>query len=251
MRILAIFDIHGHPEPIQALVAKEAARFDSVVVAGDIGGYCHTAAEILAPLKAFRCPVAYIYGNWDNELDYGADLGIGHHLHGYPLVDGYAFVGFSGCDAHWGKNPTRHVIRQEEDAEAPRPEDGTPKPSAARRSPARENAEAMTQLWEATGVPAGRTTVVTHDPTYRLHDLIPGLALHVFGHRHGFEDREQRGTRVVNVSAADDGEWQYGSNTRTGQQVRRPKPGTCLVGNYAVIEMSEGRIMACPVPLYP
>ena len=251
MRILALSDIHGHPEPIQALVSKETARFDVVLVAGDIGGHLHTAAEILAPLAIFKCPIAYVYGNWDHQLSYDADLGIGHHLHGCPLVvDGHAFIGFSGCDTHWGANPIAKTIRDEAPPRL-RARAGLARPRMTRqRSVAWENMQAMASLWRHMDIAGHRTVVVTHARTFRLHEVIPSLALHTFGHLHGFQETNHLGTSFVNVSAADHGSWIYGGNVDEGRPGCRPHSSTGLLGNYTVIELRKKGVTAAPCSLY-
>ena len=48
-----------------------------------------------------------------------------------------------------------------------------------------------------------RTILVSHERLYRLPDDIPGLGIHLFGHRHGFKVTAQHGTVFVNVSTLD------------------------------------------------
>jgi predicted phosphodiesterase len=107
-RLLAFSDIHGATPAVEALVQAETDRFDAVVIAGDIGPQPEEFFRILEPLN---CPVFYVYGNWDNRLDYGHSF---HdrffNLHGTLQAAGeLRFIGFSGCPTHWGNNP--HWVR--------------------------------------------------------------------------------------------------------------------------------------------
>lgn len=228
MRILALSDVHGRAETIERLLRTERSRFDTVVVAGDMSGPAASARDILAPLGAFGCPVLYLYGNWDRHLRYDEDLGTGLHLHGQAIPIGdYTFVGFSGCESGWGANPIALKLRP--DRRAP------PAPSGLILQ---ENIRAMAASWRASGAAADRTIVVTHDRCPRLGEHIPGAALHLFGHQHGFRDTTHLGIRYVNVSAMDMGSPKGG----------RPK---ALQGNYTVIGVRTGSVVeAKPVPLF-
>ncbi|MBE7212993.1 MAG: metallophosphoesterase family protein [Gluconacetobacter diazotrophicus] len=187
-------DVHGRVEAVEALRRREArSRFDVVVVAGDIEGNGRTAAEVLAPLFGFGCPVAFVHGNWDRRLPYGETSGAvragAWHLHGRPLVvDGRAFVGFSGCRGGWGMNPV--AVRM-----------GTADEGAV----VRENLREAVSAWAKLGIGEERTALVTHDRCPRAKQAFPGLRLHLFGHRHGFRRVETGGTTFVNVSAMDAG----------------------------------------------
>jgi hypothetical protein len=46
-----------------------------------------------------------------------------------------------------------------------------------------------------------RTVVVTHERLPRSYEDLAGVPLFIYGHRHGFEDKTDRGSRFVNVSA--------------------------------------------------
>lgn len=115
MRFLLLSDIHDNLLAVQQMRAQESNSFDALVVAGDIGS--HTAQQIFDVLATFRCPVLYVYGNWDYKLAYDASFGDAcHHLHLSPFESGpIAFVGFSGCTAHWGQNPEARRLFQEVD----------------------------------------------------------------------------------------------------------------------------------------
>ena len=109
MRLLALSDIHGNISAVQQLRLREPNIFDAVVVAGDIGASENgqESAAILNILESFLCPVLYVYGNWDYELDYDQSFGPAcHHLHlNLVKAGGFCFVGFSGVPVQWGKNP--------------------------------------------------------------------------------------------------------------------------------------------------
>ena len=80
---------------------SEANAFDAVVVAGDIGSAC--APEFFKILTTFKCPVLYVYGNWDRELGY--NVAFGHNCHlihsNIRMIGNICFTGFSGCPTHW------------------------------------------------------------------------------------------------------------------------------------------------------
>jgi Icc-related predicted phosphoesterase len=64
MRLLALFDIHNNVSCVRKLREQETNRFGALVVAGDIGR--QRAAEVLAILKTFACPIVFVNGNWDD-----------------------------------------------------------------------------------------------------------------------------------------------------------------------------------------
>lgn len=103
-RLLVFSDIHGAVPAVEALVAQEPGPFDAVIVAGDIGPRPVAFFRALEPL---RCPVLYIYGNWDYQFSYHYVFNKRFtHLHGtFAQVGDLRFVGFSGCDSQWGQNP--------------------------------------------------------------------------------------------------------------------------------------------------
>jgi predicted phosphodiesterase len=105
-RLLLCSDIHKNVSAVGQMREQEQRNhFDAVVVAGDIGS--KKAGETFQVLSSFGCPVLYVYGNWDTDLEYYVDLGPNsHHLHLSPFQCGeLTFVGFSGCPTAWGKNP--------------------------------------------------------------------------------------------------------------------------------------------------
>jgi Calcineurin-like phosphoesterase superfamily domain len=116
IRILALSDIHNNVDCVRLLRGQESNDYDVVLVAGDMGS--ESAREILQICSTFRCPVLYIYGNWDNELDYNASFFDNcTHLHRKIVsIDGHSFAGFSGCSAHWGRNPLAFEVYAAVDA---------------------------------------------------------------------------------------------------------------------------------------
>ncbi len=104
-RILAFSDIHNNVDCVRVLRAQEANRYDAVLIAGDIGS--ESFDEILDIVCTFECPVFYVYGNWDNTLEYKpfhdprAQL-VHHSVH---EIGDLVVTGFSGCPTHWGQNP--------------------------------------------------------------------------------------------------------------------------------------------------
>ena len=64
MRVLALSDIQNDLVAVRKMRAQEIRNaFDAIVVAGDIGG--EQEQDIFKILSTFRCPVLYVYGNWD------------------------------------------------------------------------------------------------------------------------------------------------------------------------------------------
>ncbi len=190
MRLLGVSDIHGNVEAVRKLREHEGNTFDAVVVAGDIGG--EAAAEIMGLLASFACPVLYVYGNWDRRLPYDADFGPScHHLHLRPVeCGGWTFAGISGIPRSWGLNPIAAELL------------------GAGRETEREvllqNKLALAAAIGKSTADLRRTVVVAHDRLFGIDRDFPGLALHLFGHRHGFKFTTRKDTTFVNVSALDD-----------------------------------------------
>jgi hypothetical protein len=113
MRLLALSDIHGNVTAVRQVRTREGNIFDAIVVAGDIGN--EGASEIFGVLSSFMCPVLYVYGNWDNELEYEQSFRPScAHLHLRSVKCGsISFAGFSGLPAHWGLNPIAKSLRDE------------------------------------------------------------------------------------------------------------------------------------------
>lgn len=105
MKMLALSDIQGNLAAVRKLRHQEKNEFDAVVVAGDIGG--EKSDQIFEVLSTFECPVLYVYGNHDYDLDYDRSFGKQcTHLHMSMVNCGdITFTGLSGCTAQWGRNP--------------------------------------------------------------------------------------------------------------------------------------------------
>lgn len=117
MRFLLLSDIHNNLLAVEKMRAQEPNSFDALVVAGDIGS--DSAHQIFDVLATFKCPVLYVYGNWDHKLSYDASFGdVCHHLHLSPFeLSPITFAGFSGCPAGWGQNPEAlRLCREVDDA---------------------------------------------------------------------------------------------------------------------------------------
>ena len=110
MRLLAFSDIHHNLVAVRKLRDCEKNRFDAIIVAGDIGN--ESAAEFFRIVASFECPVMYVYGNWDDKLDY--EFSFGPHcrlIHSNVVTIGnLSFTGFSGCPTDWGKNPIARTV---------------------------------------------------------------------------------------------------------------------------------------------
>ena len=271
MRLLALSDIHNNLGAVRKLRAAETNRFDAIVVAGDIGN--RTAQEFFEILSTFECPVAYVFGNWDDELDYDHSFGphcASIHLNVVRIGD-IAVTGFSGLPAGWGRNPIAQRLRAEVEhanrsiidayaeaqAEVRRSQNDKPRHDKAlairnrvARAPGYQhyrdqlrliktesetlNRQALLETIKHADI--ARTILVTHERQYRLKDELPGLPLHLFGHDHGFSEKVSGATRYVNVSILD----------RVVKARPRDKPDfspeDCRdidAGNYAVIEIDK------------
>lgn len=105
MRLLALSDIHNNLIVARKMRAQERNEFDAIVIAGDLGG--DSVEGLFSILKTFKCPIMYVYGNWDESLGYERSFGASTHLlHMNAVVyENFVFVGYSGCTANWGLNP--------------------------------------------------------------------------------------------------------------------------------------------------
>ncbi|MCG7963081.1 MAG: metallophosphoesterase family protein [Candidatus Thiodiazotropha taylori] len=116
MKILAFSDIHDNLACVRKLCAHlQPTDYDLVVVAGDIGD--EIIGEFFSLMRKFTCPIYYVYGNWDYQQDYYkifSDNAV-HIHHRIMNMDGYFFVGFSGCEANWGENPIKQRLYCEMD----------------------------------------------------------------------------------------------------------------------------------------
>ncbi|MFZ1994993.1 MAG: metallophosphoesterase, partial [Solirubrobacteraceae bacterium] len=68
MRILALYDIHGNPDALEAVLADaRAANPDAVVVGGDVvpGAF---ASAVLDRLETLNASVHWVRGNGEREV---------------------------------------------------------------------------------------------------------------------------------------------------------------------------------------
>jgi len=252
MKLLAVSDIHENVEAVKMLRERERNQFDAVVVAGDIGS--KAATEIMAILATFACPVLYVLGNWDRDLPY--DLSFGptcHHLHLRSIeCGGWAFAGFSGLPAGWGKNPIAAALRQEVEKKysfaSPNKAERLSDLRSASNEAQRLNRQALAAVITGSRAGPSRTIVVTHERLFRVESDLPAVPLFLFGHRHGFQSITFRGARFVNVSVLD--------NPAT---VRPATKARCTlkdlrninVGSYTIIEIDGDRFDARSVEFAP
>jgi predicted phosphodiesterase len=104
LRLLALSDIHDDLYAAQVIRRQEPGPFNAVVFGGDIGKR-HSQA-IFDVLASFGCPVLYIFGNWDRELNHDQLFApCCHHLHLSPIsIGNFTFVGLSDPTAPWQPN---------------------------------------------------------------------------------------------------------------------------------------------------
>lgn len=89
-----------------------------------------------------------------------------------------------------------------------------------------------------------RTIVVTHERPTRTHEDLQGVPLFLFGHRHGFSDKSHRGSRFVNVSAAENPVLvRPAKGSKAGGDTKR----NMNAGSYTIIEASESNVQVRPV----
>ena len=197
MKLLALSDIHHNLAAVRKLRASEVNSFDAIVVAGDIGSA--SADEFFKILASFKCPILYVYGNWDHELSYRKAYGENCHLiHANIVTIGdMHFTGFSGCPTNWGKNPIARRVDGR----------GLRTNVAARRLANREilklNREAIQKSVKRAAVDPRKCVIVTHERLARLDEAFPGTLLHLYGHIHRYSDQLYRGTRYIDVATLD------------------------------------------------
>ena len=228
MRLLALSDIHDNLVALRRLRAQETNAFDAIVVAGDIGNA--GAGAFFDILRSFACPVVYVYGNWDNELDYAASYGADCRLlhQNVVTIGGVHFTGFSGCPTKWGRNPIARKLDAAHDV-ALSPRVLALNRDALKRTVARER------------IDPDRTVVVTHERLARLDDVAPGALLHLYGHVHAFADRTRGASRHVNVSVLDR---PVSAHPRGAPTRERAALRNFNAGNYVVIEIGRARGLA-------
>jgi Icc-related predicted phosphoesterase len=239
MRLLAFSDIHHNLAAVRKLRALEKNSFDAIVVAGDIGSA--SANEFFQILATFKCPVLYVFGNWDHELSYRKVYDHNCHLiHGNMVeVGGIYFTGFSGCPTNWGKNPVaRRVFKEMREANraiietysatrkaslsVPRDRDSSQKDDRlkkirntksyqryiaelrfAKSTILRENRQSVIKAVRNASIDPRKCVVVTHERLARLGEELPGALLHLHGHIHQYSDRVYKGTRYIDVAVLD------------------------------------------------
>ena len=172
MRILALYDIHGNPDALDAVLADpRAAGPDAVVVGGDAvpGPF---AAATLARLDALDGPVHWIRGNGEREVAAAAGAPA-------PAPDDLAAVTAAATAGELGDEAARalgeHPLTLELDGVL-----------FCHASPRRDD-EMLTRL----------------SATERWEDALAGAgaALVVGGHTHQQDDRRVAGVRFVNAGS--------------------------------------------------
>jgi hypothetical protein len=258
MRLLAFSDIHHNLVAVRKMRALENNSFDAIIVAGDIGN--ESAADFFGILATFKCPVMYVYGNWDNKLGYKTSFG--HHCHlihsNVITIGNISFTGFSGCPTDWGKNPiARKLYRRIESdnktvVEALR--SGTRTAQRVRRTKAyqkyamqlrsagnevlRLNRESIRKAVKRAKVDPRSCVIITHQRVARLSEQVPGALLHIFGHLHTFSEHTFKATKYANVAALD-----RPVSARPGAKGKWEKQDcrNFNAGNYTTIEINSSQ----------
>jgi predicted phosphodiesterase len=258
MRLLAFSDIHNNLVAVRKLRAQEENSFDAIVVAGDIGNA--SAAGCFEILATFKCPVVYVYGNWDHELSYENGFGSNCHLiqSSVVTVGDINFTGFSGCPTNWGKNPIAQKIHRKIELENKGVVDAlqnrTSTSGEIRGTKAHQeyqlrlqsaeseilqlNRESVGKAIQKAGIDPRKSVVVTHERLARLSEEIPGALLHLFGHLHQFSERIFKATKYVNVAALDR---PVSARPRARQKWREADCRNFNAGNYTTIEINSSR----------
>jgi Calcineurin-like phosphoesterase superfamily domain len=260
MRLLAFSDIHHNLVAVRKLRALEKNSFDAIIVAGDIGS--KSAADFFKIVTTFKCPVMYVYGNWDSELGYKTSFA--HHCHLIHLniitIGNISFTGFSGCPTNWGKNPIARKFRRQIEAENKGVLDclrgGTKPASRVRRTKAYQKyvsqlQSARTEILKLNREDLGRAirdaeidprkcVVITHQRLARLNEEVPGTLLHLFGHIHAFSEHTFKSTRYVNVAALDR---PVSVRPRAVEKWRKEDCHILNAGNYTTIEINSSQVM--------
>jgi hypothetical protein len=238
------------------LRALEKNTFDAIIVAGDIGN--ESAADCFRILATFKCPVVYVYGNWDDNLDYKSSFGLRCHLiHSNVMTIGnISFTGFSGCPTDWGKNPIAQKIYRRIESENKSLVDALrngPGPAhkiqrskayqnylsqlqAAKGEILRRNRESIGKAVKRAGVDPRDCVVVTHQRVARLNEALPEALLHVFGHLHTFSERTFKMTRYVDVAALDR---PVSARPRAKQKWDQKHCRNFNAGSYVTIEINS------------
>ena len=258
MKLLAFSDIHNNLVAVRKLRALEKNTFDAIVVAGDIGNA--SAADCFRILATFKCPVVYVYGNWDHELSYKHCFEPGCHLlqSNVVTIGKINFTGFSGCPTNWGNNPIARKIHRRIEIE----NSGVVGALRHRTTPAGEirrtkayqsyelqlrsaenevlklNRESIGKALSKARIDPGKCVVVTHERLARLSEEIPGALLHLFGHLHKFSERTFKATKYVNVAALDR---PVSARPRVKQRWQKQDCRNFNAGNYTTIEINSAQ----------
>ncbi len=258
MRLLAFSDIHNNLVAVRKLRAQEENSFDAIVVAGDIGNA--SAAGCFEILATFKCPIVYVYGNWDHELGYKSAFGQSCHLiqSNVVTIGNISFTGFSGCPTNWGKNPIARKIHRKIEIENKGAVAGsknlTTPTGAMRRAKAYQrhelelqsaqhavlklNRESISKAVRKAGIDPRKCVVVTHERLARLSEEIPGVLLHLFGHLHKFSEHTFKATKYVNVAALDR---PVSARPRVKEKWRKDDCRNFNAGNYTTIEINSSQ----------
>jgi hypothetical protein len=264
MRLLAFSDIHHNLMAVRKLRALEQNSFDAIIVAGDIGS--QSAADFFKILATFKCPVMYVYGNWDHELGYKTCFGP-HcrlvHLNVVTIGD-ISFTGFSGCPTNWGKNPIARRLYRQVEIENKRVLDaldaGRMPVSGIRRTRAyqkyaferksasndilRLNKESLGKVVRNAKVDPRKCVIITHQRLARLNEQVPGALLHLFGHLHAFSEHTFKTTKYVNVAALDRPMAVRPRGLEKSEELEKSQEDDCRVinaGNYTTIEINASQ----------
>jgi Icc-related predicted phosphoesterase len=232
MRLLAFSDIHHNLGAVRKLRASEANSFDAVVVAGDIGS--ESASEFFRILSTFKCPVLYVFGNWDHELSYSKVYVDNCHLiHSNVVTIGELhFAGFSGCPTNWGKNPiARRILTKAKKVDSAQLH-------LAKSSILKSNRASIQKVIRSASVDPRKCVVITHERLPRLSEEIPGTLLHLFGHIHRYSDKIYKGTRYIDVAALDR---PIPVRPRAKKRWTMEDCGNVNAGNYVTIEISSSQ----------
>jgi len=232
MRLLAFSDIHHNLAAVRKLRASETNSFDTIVVAGDIGS--ESADEFFKILSTFKCPVLYVFGNWDHELSYSKVYGDNCRLiHSNVVTIGELhFTGFSGCPTNWGKNPiARRIFTKANKTDSAQLR-------VAKSSILKLNRERVRKLIRSASVDPRKCVVVTHERLARLSEEIPGTLLHLFGHIHRYSDQIYKGTRYMDVATLDR---PIPVRPRAKRRWTMEDCRNVNAGNYVTIEISSSQ----------
>lgn len=232
MRLLAFSDIHHNLGAVRKLRASVTNSFDAIVVAGDIGG--ESANEFFKIFSTFKCPVLYVFGNWDHELSYSKVYGDNCHLihSNVVTIGGLHFTGFSGCPTSWGKNPiARRILTKAKKADRAQLR-------LAKSSILKSNRADILKVIRSASVDPRKCVVITHERLSRLSEEIPGTLLHLFGHIHRYSDKIYKGTRYIDVATLDR---PIPVRPRAKKRWTMEDCGNVNAGNYVTIEISSSQ----------